>query len=55
MLVCIAAQAFSLVVANRDESLVEVCGLLILVAFLVAEHGLWGSAVAAPRLYSTAQ
>ena len=54
-LVCIAAQAFSLVVANRDYSLAAVRGLLILVAYFVAEHGLWGSVAAAPRLCSTGQ
>ena len=33
-------QAFSLVVASGPYSLVEVCGLLVAVASLVAEHGL---------------
>ena len=31
-----------LVVASRGYSLVAVCGLLIAVASLVAQHGLWG-------------
>ena len=34
---------FSLVVASGGYSLVVVLGLLIVVASLVAEHGLWGS------------
>ena len=33
----------SLVVVSRAYSLVVVLGLLIVVASLVAEHGLWGS------------
>ena len=44
---------FSLVVASGGYSLVAVCGLLIAVASLIAEHGLWGSrasVVAVPRL-----
>ena len=44
---------FSLSVESRIDSLVEVHGLLINVAFLVAERGLWGvqaSAGVAPGL-----
>ena len=33
---------FSLVVVSGDCSLFAVCGLLIGVASLVADHGLWG-------------
>ena len=34
---------FFLVEASRDCSPVVVCGLLVEVASLVAEHGLWGA------------
>ena len=37
----VAVQGLSLVVASRGYSLVAGCGLLIAVASLVAEHGLW--------------
>ena len=40
--VFIAVHGFSLVVANRGCSLVVMHGLLITVASLVAEHGLYG-------------
>ena len=46
-------QAFSLVVESAGSSLVVMCMLLIVVASLVAEHGLQGmqaSVVVAPRL-----
>ena len=48
-----AAQAFSLVEVSRSYSVVAVHGLLIVVASLVAEHGLSGtlaSVLVAPRL-----
>ena len=47
---------FSLVASSRSYSLVVVCGLLIAVASLVAEHRLYderASVVAAPGLQST--
>ena len=46
---------FFLVEASRDCSPVVVCGLLVDVASLVAEHGLWGaraSVIVALRLIS---
>ena len=44
MLLC---AGFSLVVASRGYSLVEVCGLLIAVASLVVKHRLWGEQASA--------
>ena len=44
---------FSLVAESRGYSLVELCGLLTVVAFLVVEYGLQGmqaSVAAVPRL-----
>ena len=41
--VFIAMPGLSLVAANWDYSLVTVHGLLIAAAFLVVEHGLWGT------------
>ena len=34
---------FPLAVVSRGNSLVAVCGFLIAVVSLVAEHGLWGT------------
>ena len=34
---------FTNLVVSRGYALVVVCGLLIVVASLVAEHGLWGA------------
>ena len=36
-------RGFSLVVASTGYSVVVVCGLLIVVASFVAEHGLWST------------
>ena len=47
---------FFLVVTSRSYALVAVCGLLITVASLVAEHGFqgaWASVVVAPALWNT--
>ena len=44
---------FSLVAESRGYSVVELCGLFTVVAFLVVEHGLQGmqaSVAAVPRL-----
>ena len=41
--VLVASHGLSLVAASRGHSQVAVCGLLILVAFLVAEHSLWNA------------
>ena len=38
-----AVNRLSLVVASRGYSLAEVRGFLIVMASLVAEHGLWGT------------
>ena len=49
----LAEHSLSLVLASRCFSLVEVRWLLILIASLIAEHGLqgmWASVVMAPRL-----
>ena len=45
---------FFLAVESRGSSLVVVCGLLIVVASLLAEHGLWGAqaSVAVARVLS---
>ena len=51
--VFVAEHSLSLVLASRCFSLVEVRWLLILIASLIAEHGLqgmWASVVMAPRL-----
>ena len=49
----LAACSFSLVAESRGYSVVELCGLFTVVAFLVVEHGLQGtqaSVAAVPRL-----
>lgn len=50
---CLLVRRLSLAVASGGYSVIVVHGFLIVVAFLFAEHMLWGaraSGVAAPRL-----